>query len=109
MESSNKEARILLAIQAFQNNPENRVRSLAKSFNIPPSTLYDRIHGRTSRRDLPANSRKLTDQEESVLVREILNLDSRAFPPRLDSVGDNKLPLIFHKPTDEGIVGTHTQ
>jgi hypothetical protein len=28
-----------------------------------------------------------------VLVREVLDLDSRAFPPRLDSVGDmaNKL------------------
>jgi hypothetical protein len=93
MESSNQEARILLAVQAFQNNRRKHVRSLAKAFNVPPSTLYYRIHDQTSRRDLSANSRKLTNQEESVLVREVLDLDSRAFPPRLDSIGDmaNKL------------------
>jgi hypothetical protein len=93
MESLNKEARMLLAIQASQNDSQKSVRSLAKIFTISEPTLRAQIHGRTSRRDLPANSRKLTDQEESVLVREILDLDSRAFPPRLDNVGDmaNKL------------------
>jgi predicted transcriptional regulator len=61
MESSNQEARILLAIQAFQNNRKKHIQPLAIAFNIPNSTLYHRIHGRPSRRDRPANSRKLTD------------------------------------------------
>jgi hypothetical protein len=98
MEPLNKEARILLAVETFQNNQRKRVRSLTKAFDIPLSTLHDQIHDQTSRRDLPANSRKLTDQEESVLVREVLNLDSRAFPPRLDSVGDMANKLL----TDRG-------
>ena len=40
----------------------------------------------TSRRDSIPNSRKLTPYEESALVQYILDLDSRGFPPRPQSV-----------------------
>ena len=33
------------------------------------------------RRDIPANSRKLTDLEELVVFQHILDLDSKGFPP----------------------------
>ena len=35
-----------------------------------------------------ANSRKLTDLEESTLVQYILDLAAKGFPPRLPVVGD---------------------
>ena len=41
-----------------------------------------------SRRDILANSRKLTDSEESVITQYIINLDLRVFPPRLSMVED---------------------
>jgi hypothetical protein len=46
-----------------------------------------------SRRDIAANSRKLTDLEERAIVQYVLDLDSRSFPPRLRYVEDmaNKL------------------
>jgi hypothetical protein len=39
MESLNKEARMLLAVQASQNNSQKSVRSLAKIFTISEPTL----------------------------------------------------------------------
>ena len=51
-------------------------------------TLRERRAGRPTRRDIAANSRKLTDLEESVIVQHILELDSKGFPPRLCGVED---------------------
>ncbi len=86
--STQKEAQILLATQAFQQDSSQSVRSLARIYNIPEATLRHRLHGRATRLDQSINSRKLTDLEESVLVQEILNLQARGFPPRLSVVGD---------------------
>jgi hypothetical protein len=88
MGTLSKESRILLAIQALKNGNQQSVRSIAKIYNVDRMTLQRRMNGQRSRRDTPANSRKLTDLEESVLVREILDLASRAFPPRLSGVED---------------------
>ena len=40
------------------------------------------------RRDIPANLRKLTDLEETVLVQYILDLAVKGFPPRMSMVED---------------------
>jgi hypothetical protein len=55
------------------------------------------------RRDIPANSRKLTDLEESVIVQYILDLDSKGFPPRLSGVEDMANRLLAER--DAGRVG----
>ena len=94
MESTNQEAKILLAIQALEQNNKHSVRSIAKAYSIPRTTLRDRKSGRHSRDDRPANSRKMTDLEESVLVQQILDLDSRGFPPLLSGVGDMANSLL---------------
>ena len=38
MESAQKEARILLAIQALKQDPKQSVRSIAKAYNLPEVT-----------------------------------------------------------------------
>ncbi|KFZ23566.1 hypothetical protein V502_01953, partial [Pseudogymnoascus sp. VKM F-4520 (FW-2644)] len=83
---SNKEDRILQAIQAIKNGHLKSIRQAAESYDIPRATIQRRIHGMTSRRDCTPNSRKLTPYEESALVQYILDLDSRGFPPRLQAV-----------------------
>ena len=40
-----QEGRILLAIQAFKNREISSIREVARRFNIPRSTLQDRLYG----------------------------------------------------------------
>jgi hypothetical protein len=63
------------------------------------------MQGVNSRRDIPANSRKLTDLEESVLVQHILDLAAKGFPSRLCIVEDmaNRLLATRKQPR----VGKH--
>ncbi|KFY32083.1 hypothetical protein V493_00530, partial [Pseudogymnoascus sp. VKM F-4281 (FW-2241)] len=58
--SSNQEGRILLAIQAIKQGNCQTVQAAAVSYNVPRTTLSDRMHGRASRRNCTPKSRKLT-------------------------------------------------
>jgi hypothetical protein len=88
MEIQTKEARIILAIEAIRNSKSLSQRSAAKIYKVPLSTLSDRMAGRTYRPETKANGLKLTELEEGIIVRYILDLDSRGFAPRLTSVED---------------------
>ena len=81
-----QEGRILLAIQAIRQGQFQSIRAAAASYDVPPETLRTRLHGTSSRRDTPPNSRKLSLHEESTIVQYILDLDSRGFPPRPQAV-----------------------
>src|SRR5690349_17816697 len=94
MSSALKEARVILALKAFQDDKELSLRAAAKLYNVPVSTLGYRRAGRALRRDLPANSRKLTDLEEKAIVQYVIELYERAFPPRLCSVEDMANQLL---------------
>ena len=87
-QSAYREGRILLALSALNCKQILSVRKAAKTFEVPESTLRDRRGGKDFRRDCEPNSKKLTKLEESVIVRYILELDSRGFPPRLQAVRD---------------------
>ena len=88
METTSYEARINLALKALQNDPNLSNRSAARTYNVNKDTLRDRREGRPARRDIPANSRKLTDLEEQTIVRYIIELCTRVFYPRLAYVED---------------------
>jgi hypothetical protein len=83
---SNQEGRILLAVQVFKLRQFKSIYATAKSYDVPYRTLYNRIHGMASRCDSTPNSQKLTPTEELAVVRYILDLDSRRFPPRPQAV-----------------------
>ena len=104
MESNSLETRIILALQALKNDPSLSTRRAAIVYNVPRLTLRDRQSGRQSRRDTQPKSRKLTDSEESVIVQYILELDARAFPPRLSGVEDMANRLLMER--NAGRVGT---
>ena len=88
MEIQTKEARIILAIEAIRTSKRLSQRSVAKIYKVPESTLRDRMAGRTYRPETTANGLKLTKLEEEVVCRNILELDSRGFAPRLAGVED---------------------
>ena len=88
METSSKEARIILAIQAIHKSKNLSITKAAKLYTIPRSTLRDRINGRSSQMETRANRHKITELEEEVIVQYILDMDSRGFPPKLKNVED---------------------
>jgi hypothetical protein len=82
------EANIINALEALKRDPKLSVRRASKIFNVPHTTIHYRQQGVPARRDIPSKSRKLTDLEEQTVVRYILDLDSRSFPPRKSGVED---------------------
>jgi hypothetical protein len=71
---------------------------------MDPIKLSCRRRGQQLRCDIPTNSQKLTDLEESVIVQYILDLDTKGFPPRLSIVEDIADRLFAER--DKGRVGT---
>ena len=88
MPQKNDESQLILAIQAMQKDPKLRPRAAARIYSVDHRKLGRRLQGVLSRHNISANSRKLTDLEESVLVQYILDLAAKGFPPRLSVVGD---------------------
>lgn len=88
METSCKEAQLILAIQAMKNDPKLTLRGAAKVYGVSHATLLRRQKGTASRRDSPPNSQKLTLLEEEAIIERILDMDSRCRPPRLHDVED---------------------
>ncbi|KFY26301.1 hypothetical protein V493_04174 [Pseudogymnoascus sp. VKM F-4281 (FW-2241)] len=97
MQSTSNESKILLAIQAIKNDASLSIRAAAKIYSVHYTTLGQRLKGRPSRRDTMANSRKLTDLEEESLIRHILDLYSRGFPPRMSSVEEMANLLLANR------------
>ena len=86
LQSPQKEGRLLLAKQTLQQNHISSVRKAAKSYDIPRTTLRDRLSGASSRSASNSQKRKLKPSEEQALVEWILSLDQRGFPPQIIDV-----------------------
>ena len=104
MDLYSNESKIILALQALQNNPDLTLRSAAKLYNVSHATLGKRRAGRQSKRDWQPPTRKLTNSEEEAIVQYILDLDSKGFPPRLCSVEDMANLLLTER--NAGRVGS---
>ena len=83
-----KEAQIQLAVEALKRDPKLSVKRAVSIYKVSETTLRKRRAGRPSRADTIANSRNLTNTEEQVIVKHILELVARGFPPRLAAVAD---------------------
>jgi hypothetical protein len=82
MSQLNKEARITLALQAYQSDLKLSLRRAAKIYDLNHTTLFYRMNGSQAQADKIPNCRKLSDLEEQIIVQYILDLDSRGFPCR---------------------------
>ena len=82
------EADLTLASQAISCKQIKSGRRAACTYSVPKSTLHDRRAGRPARRNCQPNSKKLTQLEEEVIVKYILDLDARGFAPTYAAVRD---------------------
>jgi hypothetical protein len=99
MPETNNERNINLALQAIRNDPTLSARAAGKIYSCRHQKLSLRRHGIQPRRDIPANSRKLTDLEESVLVQYILDLSAKEFSPQMSVVKDIANRLLTTRDT----------
>jgi hypothetical protein len=68
------EQRIQLAIQAIQSHVEPSVRSAAKTFDVPRTTLQHRITGMLANKDSKQYMQRLTPEEEASICRVTLQM-----------------------------------
>ena len=88
MNSQSQEARIRLAIQAIRTNQEMSIRRAVKTYDVPQTTLRDRMKGCTPKTEERKVQHNLILTEEEMFVRHILDLDSRGFPSWINDVRD---------------------
>jgi len=88
MENQSQEARMHLAIGAIRQNRKLSLRTVAKLYNVPRSTLTTRINGIVPLKERRPATHKLTELEEEIIIQHILELDTRGFGPRLADVED---------------------
>jgi hypothetical protein len=86
MNSTQKEAQLMLAVQAIKKDPKFSIRRAALIYTVSRTTLQARLDGRDLRRDILHPRQNLTKLEESTIIQRIIELDSQAFFPRLNAV-----------------------
>jgi hypothetical protein len=75
--SVEQEGRVLLAIKAIKNGRFTSVAAAARSFEVPRSTLQDRMKGVTSWSDTRAIGHKFTQLEEESIQDWLISVDNR--------------------------------
>ncbi|KFZ19990.1 hypothetical protein V502_03401 [Pseudogymnoascus sp. VKM F-4520 (FW-2644)] len=88
MSVKTQEAKIIFVIEAIRIFKKLNPSTAAKIYKVPRSTLLHRMNGRTTLHDRWPANHKLTELEETVLLRHILDINSRGFAPRLAGVED---------------------
>ncbi|EED11996.1 conserved hypothetical protein [Talaromyces stipitatus ATCC 10500] len=88
--SAQIEGRIQLAVSDLKNGRISNIREVTRIYDIPRTTLRDRLKGIEYKAEKRANNHKfwskaqhkLTQFEEESLVKWVLDLDRRGLPPR---------------------------
>jgi hypothetical protein len=83
-----QEAKIILAIKAIRTSKKLSYRKAAKLYQILYSIFYDKINNRTIFLKYRLANIKLIILEEEIIIRNILDMDSRGFVLRLASIKD---------------------
>ncbi|KAJ5256556.1 hypothetical protein N7478_012660 [Penicillium angulare] len=102
--SAEKEGRILLAIQALERQEISNITVAARTFDVPRSTLRNRLTGLKARSETRPNSHKLTKFEEESLQKWIISLDDRGAAPRPSTVREAANLLLAARGTTPPLI-----
>ena len=89
--------RLELAIQAVRNGQITSIQKAAQLYDIPRSTLRDRLNGGQEQASVNRTKRKLTITEEDTILQWILTMDNRGAPLRPSSVRDMANLLLLNR------------
>jgi hypothetical protein len=78
-----QEGRLTLAEQSYKQGKSRSVKAASESYDVPRTTLRERMKGIEPKRGSIAKNRLLTPTEEETLVQWILSMDRRGMPPRI--------------------------
>jgi hypothetical protein len=76
MSSQSKEARIVIAIEAFKHDPKLNIYKTSQLYDMPEATLHYRLNGRTSKAESQPMTQLLSKLEEQVLIQHIIDQDN---------------------------------
>lgn len=105
MSEPSKEARLLLAVKAYRENPKLGYRPIARSYRVSETTLRRRINGQLPLSERRPAMAKLTELEEKVILERVLDLSARGFAPRIAGVEDMANFILASQ--GRGRVGQH--
>jgi hypothetical protein len=74
------EGDLTIALAAYRNGEYSSIRKCAYAFNIPPTTLTDRLSTRTSRSKSHESQKILSTAEEDTLLKAITRLSKSGYP-----------------------------
>ena len=88
MPGQTKEARIFVTIEALRTNRELNIRKVAKIYNMPETSLRDRMKDGKSKAESRPKTQLLDELEEKVIIQHIIDLNDWGFSPLLEGVED---------------------
>ncbi len=75
-------------MSAFTSGQCDSISAAAKAYNVSKTTLFNRIQGRPPRENYIPHHKNLTKDEEEVLIKDILKLDTQGLSPSLSLARD---------------------
>ena len=81
-----QEGRLVLAVDALKKGQITKIREAAHLYDVPRSTLRDRLRGCVDRTSAYANGLRLTRTEEDSLKKWIASLALRGAAPRPSAI-----------------------
>ena len=78
--------RLELAVTYRTQNPFTSVRNVARTFDVPPSTLGHRLKGRRDVKTYRQSRQRLTVLEEASLVKWMIQLMNWGWPPTISQL-----------------------
>lgn len=85
---SEVELRVEEAIEYLEGNPDAKLATVARLFEIPRSRLRRRFNGCSTKKGRPATNTKLSREEEVALCHYIDRLDAVNFAVRAEFITD---------------------
>ena len=84
--ASPRKFRMQQAIQAYSQSPGASIRAIAAANDVDYSTLSRRLKGQPSRSIARQPQQLLSNEQESLLKRWILDLESQGYAPTFNTV-----------------------